>query len=452
MYKTIQPAPALDKRPRLGQEAFAHRRQEFMAKIGTGAAIFRSAPPATRTHDTEYRYRQDSDFHYLTGFPEPDALCLLMPQHPEHQYVLFVRPRNPEREVWEGRRYGPEAAKEAFGADATHSIEELHEWMPKYLEHADLIHYRFGRDEAFDRRVFEWLKYFRQIRQRTGRGPYGLLDPAEVLHEMRLYKSEQELELMRYSAQIAVRAHLDAMLACRPGMYEFEIEAVIENRFRREAAGAPAYHSIVGSGANATILHYVENQSQMQDGDLLLVDAGAEYEHYCSDITRTYPVNGRFSKPQRELYEVVLEAQKRAVAMVAPGVRFDQIHDLVVEILVDGLLRLGLLAADRETVLKDGLYKRFYMHRTSHWLGIDVHDAGKYRLGEESRLLEPGMVLTIEPGLYIPDADDLPACFCGIGIRIEDDVLVTATGHEVLTDAVPKEIEELEAIIGKGQL
>lgn len=452
MKNAILDAPTLETRPRLRQEVFARRRREFMARIGAGAAIFRSAPPAARTHDTEYRYRQDSDFHYLTGFPEPDALCLLMPHHPERRYVLFVRPRDPEREVWDGRRYGPEAAKEVFGADAAHSIEELHEWMPKYLEHADLIHYRFGRDSAFDHRVFEWLKYFRQIRQRTGKGPYGLLDPAEVLHEMRLYKAPEELELMRHSAQIAARAHLEAMLACRPGMYEFEIEAIIENRFRREAAGAPAYHSIVGSGSNATILHYVENQSRMRDGDLLLVDAGAEYEHYCSDITRTYPVNGRFTTPQRQLYEVVLEAQKRAIEMVAPGVRFDQIHNLVVEILLDGLLRLGLLAADRETALKESLYKKFYMHRTSHWLGIDVHDAGKYRLEEESRMLEPGMVLTIEPGLYIPDAEDVPERFRAIGIRIEDDVLVTACGHEVLTHAVPKEVEELEAIVGRGSL
>lgn len=445
---TLAVKPDLESRPRLRQEVFARRRKEFMTQIGNGVAIFRSAPPAVRTHDTEYRYRQDSDFHYLTGFPEPDALCLLIPNHPEHQYVLFVRPRNPEREVWEGHRYGPEAAKEIFRADAAYSIEELQEWMPKYLEHADLIHYRFGRDEAFDRRVFEWLKYFRPIRQRTGHGPYGLLDPAEILHEMRLYKSSEELELMRHSAQIASRAHIDAMLACRPGMYEFEIEAVVENRFRREGAAAPAYHSIVASGINATILHYVQNQSQMQDGDLLLVDAGAEYEHYCSDITRTYPVNGRFTTPQRELYEVVLEAQKRAVDMVAPGIRFDQIHDLAVEILLDGLLKLRLLTVDRETALKDSLYKKFYMHRTSHWLGIDVHDAGKYRSAEESRLLEPGMVLTVEPGLYIPDTEDMPKHFRGIGIRIEDDVLVTSDGHEVLTQEVPKEVAELEAIIG----
>lgn len=435
----------------LTPEFFASRRQELMRRLGKGGvAVIRSAPEHIRSNDTHYRYRQDSDFYYLTGFHEPDAVCLLIPDHPEHQYVLFVRPRNPERETWDGRRVGPEAAKERFGADATYSIEQLDEQLRKYLEKTEIIHFRFGRDEDFDKRIFNLLKYYRYWRQRNGVGPHAIVDLSETLHEMRLYKSSQEIDLMRHAAAIAASAHKEAMAAVHPAMSEYEVEAIIENRFRREGASGPAYNSIVGGGINATILHYVENSSKLEDGDLLLVDAGAEYQFYCSDITRTYPINGKFTPAQATIYEIVLEAQIAAINLVSPGTQFDEIHQKAVEVLVDGLLKVGLLTESREKVLEEHLYRKFYMHRTSHWLGLDVHDTGKYVVDGESRKLEPGMVLTIEPGLYIGESEEIPQAYRRIGIRIEDDILVTETGFEVLTSEVPKKIEELEAIVGKG--
>lgn len=437
--------------PVLARGLFAARREEFLRRLGTGAAIFRSAPEYIRSNDSHYRYRQDSDFYYLTGFEEPDAVCLLLPEHKEHRFVLFVRPRNPEREVWDGRRYGPEGALAHFAPDAAYSIEQLDEHLQKYLEHADLIHYRFGRDEQFDQKIFELLKRFRFLRQRNGTGPYGIIDPGEILHEMRLYKSAEELILMRKAADIAAEAHSQAMRATRAGKYEFEIEAVIENSFRRAGARAPAYNSIVGSGPNTTILHYNDNNRRMNDGELLLVDAGAEYEYYCSDITRTYPVNGRFTRAQRAIYEIVLEAQLAAIELVAPGVAFMDVHERALNVIVDGLIRLGLLTGDRQKIMEEEQYKKFFMHRTSHWLGTDVHDVGKYRVNNESRKLGAGMVITVEPGIYIAEGSEAPAEYFNIGVRIEDDVLVTESGHEVLTARAPKQIAELESIIGRGE-
>jgi Xaa-Pro aminopeptidase len=435
----------------LPASVYAERRAEFMRRLGTGAAIFRSAPSAVRSNDSDYKFRQDSDFHYLTGFDEPDSVCLLLPEHPEHKFVLFVRPRNPEREVWDGRRAGPEGAQQNFGADAAFSIEELNEKLLKYIEHAGLIHYRFGRDTEFDDKVFDLVKSYRFLRQRTGVGPYGILDPGEILHEMRLFKSTEELELMRRSARIAAGAHEAAMRAVQPGMYEFEIEAIIENHFRRNGANGPAYTSIVGSGLNATILHYHENTRQIGDNELLLVDAGAEYEYYCSDITRTYPATGKFTREQREIYEIVLEAQLQAIDRVRPGTPFIEVHQRALEVIVEGLLRLGLLEGEKEKVIEEATYRKFYMHRTSHWIGVDVHDVGKYQTGGESRKLEPGMILTVEPGIYIGDIADVPAEYRNIGVRIEDDVLVTEQGNEVLTSDAPKQIAELESIIGSSR-
>jgi Xaa-Pro aminopeptidase len=434
----------------LSSSVYAGRRAEFIRRLGKGAAIFRSAPAAVRSNDSDYRFRQDSDFHYLTGFDEPDSICLLLPEHPEHKFVLFVRPRNPEREIWDGRRAGPEGAQHDFGADAAYSMEQLDEHLPKYLEHADLLHYRFGRDPAFDQKIFDLLKQFRFIRQRLGTGPYGIVDPGEILHEMRLYKSREEISLMRQSAGIAAEAHEAAMRSVRPGMYEFEVEAIIENVFRRSGASGPAYTSIVGSGLNATILHYHENNRKIEEGDEILVDAGAEYEYYCSDITRTYPAGGRFTRQQREIYQIVLESQTAAIEKVAPGTPFMDVHQTALEVLIDGLLRIGLLEGDREKIIEEATYKKFYMHRTSHWLGTDVHDVGKYQLNGESRKLEPGMVITVEPGIYIGDLSDVPEEYRNIGVRIEDDVLVTEQGHEVLTSAAPKQIAELESIVGRG--
>ncbi|MBL8194477.1 MAG: Xaa-Pro aminopeptidase [Blastocatellia bacterium] len=437
-------------RPTLSPEIYKKRREEFLSKLGNGVAIFPSAPTTIRTNDTDYRYRQNSDLYYLTGFTEPETVCLLAPNHLEHKFVLFVRPRNEEKEIWEGRRVGPEGAKELLGADATYEIEKLDEELPKYLEKVDFIYYSLGNEQRFDQRIINLIKYFRSMRRRNGVGPYSIIDPTEILQEMRLIKTPEELELMRRSATIAAQAHLAAMKAVKVGMYEFEIEAVIEHYFRRSGANAPAYNSIVGAGANATILHYVENNCQIKDNDLLLVDAGAEYEHYCSDITRTYPANGRFTKEQKEIYEIVLAAQLAAIEKVKPGAAFDDVHQAALDIIVDGLFNLGLLSGEREKVIEEKQYQKFFMHRTSHWLGIDTHDVGKYKQSDESRILEPGMILTVEPGIYIRPMDDVPTKYHNIGIRIEDDVLVTEQGSEILTAFVPKQINELEAIIGRG--
>lgn len=428
-------------------EVYAARRDAFMRQMGTGVAIFPAAPASIRSHDTEYRYRQDNDFYYLTGFPEPEALCLLSPQHEKERFVLFVRPRDKDKEVWTGKRFGVEGATERFGADAAYTIDKIDEILPQHLSQAEKVYFSFQREERLNTKIFDLMNQSRLQRQRSGKGPVSLIDPGETLHEMRLFKSEGELGLMQRAIAASTAAHHAALMQTRPGMYEYEIEALLEFHFRRLGAAGPAYPSIVASGANATILHYISNDCQMKDGDLLLIDAAAEFGCYCSDITRTFPIGPRFSPVQREVYSLVLTAQKEAIAMTRPGVRFDDIHQRATEILVEGLKEFGLLSGETKEIIEKGDHRRFYMHRTSHWLGMDVHDVGKYKIGEESRVLEPGMVLTVEPGLYIAeDAEGVDARYRGIGIRIEDDVLVTTEGHEVLTKAIPKEIDELEAI------
>ena len=426
---------------------YAARREAFVAAMGEGIAIFPAAPESIRSNDTGYRYRQDSDFHYLTGFPEPEALCLLSPQHEKERFILFVRPRDKEKEVWTGRRFGAEGALEIFGADAAYTIDKLDEILPQHLATAEKVYYNLGRDERMNAKVLDLMNRARMMRPRNGRGPVSLIDPGEILHELRLFKSEGELGLMYRAITASTAAHQAAMTQTRPGMYEYEIEALLEFQFRRLGAQGPAYPSIVASGANATILHYIENTRQMQDGDLLLIDAAAEFSCYCSDVTRTFPVGAQFSPVQRDIYSLVLTSQKEAITMIRPGVRFDDVHMRATEILVDGLRGFGLLSGETKEIIEKGEHRKFYMHRTSHWLGMDVHDVGKYKLGDESRLLEPGMVLTVEPGIYIAeDAEGVDARFRGIGVRIEDDVLVTADGYEVLTKAIPKEIEDIQAL------
>jgi Xaa-Pro aminopeptidase len=431
----------------ISPEIYAARREAFVRQMGIGVAIFPAAPSSVRSHDTEYRYRQDNDFYYLTGFPEPEALCLLSPQHEKERFILFVRPRDKDKEVWTGKRFGVEGAKELFGVDAAYTIDKIDEILPQHLAQAEKVYYSFQRDERLNTKIFDLMNQSRMLRQRSGKGPVSLIDPGETLHEMRLFKSEGELGMMQRAITASTAAHHAALTQTRPGMYEYEIEAVLEFHFRRLGAAGPAYPSIVASGANATILHYISNDCQMKDGDLLLIDAAAEFGCYCSDVTRTFPVGAQFSPVQRELYSLVLTAQKEAITMTRPGVRFDDIHQRATEILVDGLRDFGLLSGSTKEIIEKGDHRRFYMHRTSHWLGMDVHDVGKYKIGEESRVLEPGMVLTVEPGLYIADdAEGVEARYRGIGIRIEDDVLVTADGHEVLTKAIPKEIDDLEAL------
>lgn len=434
------------------QAEYAQRREQVMAQIGKGTAIFRSAPAAVMHNDVEYNFRQDSDFYYLTGFNEPKAVAVLAPHHDEHRFVLFVQPKDLEKETWHGYRVGVDAAKTQFGADQVYSIEELDEKLPQYLEKADRIYYRLGRDKGFNDKVLQHWQRLLATYPKKGYGPIALEDPTPILHPLRQIKSAAELDHLRTAARIAVEAHNRARAFAKPGLYEYQVQAEIEHLFRMQGAMGPAYPSIVASGANACVLHYTENTRQMQENDLLLIDAGCAYEYYNSDITRTFPISGRFTPEQKAIYEIVLAAQLESIAQIQPGTPYKQTHDAAVRVIVEGLLDLGLLQGDPEEIIKEEKYKPFYMHRTGHWLGLDVHDVGVYQHGETPHSLEPGQVFTVEPGIYIspyikpaegqPEVDPK---WHGIGVRIEDDVLVTATGYEILTDGVPKTVADLEA-------
>ena len=429
---------------------YQQRRQQLMEKIGNGTAIFRSAPMAVMHNDVEYAFRQDSDFFYLTGFNEPNAVAVFAPHHEEHKFVLFVQPKDPEKETWTGYRTGVEKAKEVYGADEAYSIAELDEKLPKYLQKADRIFYRLGQDEAFNNKVLKHWQKLMRVYPKHGTGPIAIQDAGTILHSMRLIKSETELELMRKAANISVKAHNHARNFAQPGRYEYEIQAEMEHIFGLNG-GTPAYPSIIASGQNACILHYIENNRQLQAGDLLLIDAGCSYQYYNADITRTFPVSGKFTPEQKTIYEIVLKAQLAAIEQVKPGNPYKQVHDSAVRVIVEGLMDLGLLTGDIEEIIKEEKYKPFYMHRTGHWLGLDVHDVGVYQWGENPQELQPGQVLTVEPGIYIspeikpvegqPEVDER---WRGIGVRIEDDVLVTPQGYDVLTAGVPKSIEEME--------
>jgi Xaa-Pro aminopeptidase len=434
-------------------DPFHRRRERFLEAIGDGVAVLCSAPELIKSRDTEIRYRQDSDFFYLTGFAEP-GVAVLTPHDGEHRFTLFVRPRDPERETWNGPRAGVEGALERFGADAAYPLEELEAKLKPLLEPADALWYALGSDEAMDRRLTGWIRAWRYSRARSGKGPSDVLDPAGVLDGMRLVKEPGEVELIRRACTLSADAHRAAMAAARPGIGEWELAGVVDALFH--AAGAdcgPAYLTIVGSGANATILHYTLNHRRAEDGDLVLIDAGAECAMYCGDITRTFPVSGRFTAPQRAMYDVVLRAEEAAIAMVRPGVTIAEIHDATRLLLVRGMVELGLLSGDPEELVQGEEPKRFFMHQTSHWLGLDVHDAGEYRAWSgDWHPLRPGMVLTVEPGLYVPaDAEDVPAELRGLGVRIEDDVLVTEDGCEVLTRGVPVDPDEIERLVGSGE-
>jgi Xaa-Pro aminopeptidase len=434
---------------RLAPWVFKDRRERFLKALDGAIAILPSAPVAIRSNDVEFIYRQDSDFYYLTGFPEPESLAVFAPGHPEGEFVLFVRPRDKEREIWTGPRIGAEGAMADFGADRACLSEEIERVLPQYLEGAAQVHYPLGVNERLDSTVLRLLRTAQSTRERLGRGPRALLDPRAITHEMRLFKSEQEIAVMRQAAQIAAAAHCEAMRRVRQGMMEWEIEALVNYIFRSRGASGASYPPIVASGPNATILHYVTNDRRIGTGELLLLDAGCEYNFYASDITRTFPPAGRFSPSQRELYEVVLRAQLAAIDCVRPGVTIEQVHEAAVNALVEGMRALGLLSGSTEEIIAAGTYRRFYMHRTSHWLGMDVHDVGDYRRDGKSRQLEAGMVLTVEPGLYISaDEENLLSREMGaVGIRIEDDVLVTPHGHEVLTADAPKTVDEIEALM-----
>ena len=429
-------------------EIFRTRRAHLLRSIGEGAvAILPSAPVAVRSNDVEFVYRQDSDFYYLTGFAEPEAVAVFAPGHPEGEFAMFVLPRDKERETWTGRRAGIEGAMMDYGADKAYVIEEFERVIPRYLDKADRLHYPLGLNEKMNEKVLRLLRHAQAMRPRTGSGASAILDPREVIHESRLHKEPHELELMRRAAAISAQAHQRAMREARGGMMEWEVEAIIDFTFRKSGAAGPSYPSIVASAGNAAVLHYISNDREMQTGDLLLIDAGCEYQFYASDVTRTFPVGAKFSLLQKSLYEIVLAAQMKAIEVIKPGIRFDDPHHAALRILVDGMRGLGLLHGSAEEIISSGSYRRYYMHRTSHWLGMDVHDVGVYRQGEQSRVLEPGMVLTVEPGIYIaPNDEEAPESFRGIGIRIEDDVLVTPEGHDVITAAIPKKAGDLEAL------
>jgi Xaa-Pro aminopeptidase len=411
-------------------------------------AIIPAARETTRSNDTHYRFRQDSDFFYLTGFEEPDAIAIVKPGE-THEYVLFVRPRDPEREIWDGRRAGVDGAKSEFGANEALPIDEFDSKLTEILNNAETLYYRLGSQRDLDDKIIREISRMRALNRKPIHPPQTIIDPATIIHELRVIKTPEELEIMQTAADIAAEAHCEAMKAVRPGMQEFEVEALIEQIFRRRGAAGPAYTSIVGAGPNATVLHYINNDGQLREGELLLVDAGAEYKGYASDITRTFPINGRYSQPQRDNYDLVLKAQMACVEMVRPGVTHDQLKQHSIEVLTEGMVELGLLEGDPEQLIKDKKYEKFYMHGLGHMLGIDVHDVGRYYYGNESRALEPGVVMTVEPGIYVaPDTKDVPEKYLGIGVRIEDDVLCTNNGPRVLTSKVPKHPQEIEELMG----
>ena len=426
---------------------YQRRRRELMQLMGGGIAVFPTAPEATRNSDVLYPFRPDSDFYYLTHFPEPAAVAVLVPDRPQGEFILFCRERDPEKETWNGRRRGLEGAVQVYGADDAFPIDDIAEILPGLLEDQDRIYCNMGRYLDFDNRLLKWVNEIR-TKVRTGiSAPGGIIDVGHILHELRLVKRKEEIQTMKRAARVSASAHCRAMRACRPDKNEFEIESELEYEFRKGGAHSPAYPSIVAGGANACILHYTDNCDRLQDGELLLIDAGAEIDCYASDITRTFPINGRYSGEQRALYDVVLLAQEAAIDQILPGTTWNRPHEAAVQVLTEGLVDLGLLVGPIDALIEDHRYQRFYMHRTGHWLGMDVHDVGDYKVGGEWRVLEPGMTLTVEPGLYVTPTDDVDTRWHNIGIRIEDDVLVTRKGYEILTTDVPKRPEEIEALM-----
>jgi len=428
---------------------FAKRRSRLMGMIGNGSiVILPSTPISYRNRDVEYPYRPDSDFYYLTGIPEPEAVAVLIPGRKQGEFIMFCRERDAKMEAWTGPRIGQERACSVYGADDAFPIDDIDEILPGLLEDCEKVYYTMGSHQEFDQKLMEWLN---QIRQKSRAGIH---TPAEfvaldhLLHEMRLFKSVGEVKAMHKAARISALAHQRAMRFCRPGMMEYQIEAELIHEFMHHGARSPAYPPIVGGGSNACVLHYTDNNEVLNDGDLLLIDAGAEYDGYAADITRTFPVNGRFTPSQAAIYEVVLAAQLAAIRKVVPGNHWNDPHDAAVRTLTKGLLELGLLKGSLRELIKSEAYRRFFMHRTGHWLGMDVHDVGDYKIGNAWRLLEPGMVMTVEPGIYIPDhSKGVAKKWWKIGVRIEDDVLVTRDGHEVLSNDAPKSIAAIEALM-----
>jgi Xaa-Pro aminopeptidase len=430
---------------------FAEHRGRLLKALGRDAAILFAPPHRLRNADTEYRYRQSSDVYYLSGWEDPEAALLFRPGA-DKPFVMFVQPKDPEREVWTGVRPGPEGAVATWGADEAFPFAELDRKLPELLLGYRTIHYRFGEHSENDEAVSRAIQAARRLARKTRQDvPDTIVDPSKVLHELRLVKTPDELALLRHSAAISKKAHLAAMGMTRPGVHEYELEARIDSIFRSEGGNGAGYTTIVGGGRNATVLHYVRNSDPLRDGDLVCVDAGCEYQYYTTDVTRTWPVSGRFTDAQKALYQLVLDAELAAIESIKPGEPYKIVHDTATRVLVEGMIRLGLLQGEPQKALDSESYKRFYMHSTGHWLGLDVHDAGVYNRDGDSRAMDLGMVTTVEPGIYVSANDEqAPAQFRGLGIRIEDDVLVTESGYEVLTQEIPKEIADVEAAVGRG--
>jgi Xaa-Pro aminopeptidase len=431
---------------------FAARRDAFMKALGPNAvAVVRSLPERLRNGDAFHPFRQHSDIVYLTGFTEPHTTLVFRPGAETERFVMFVRPRDAEMEVWDGKRAGLEGAKQIYGADAAYNANELRTRLWELIANHEELHYGLGIDEDMDQLVGSAISHLRRMEKKGKRPPRAVIDPRIALHEQRLHKRPEELAALRKACTITADAHIAAMGAGRPGTFEHELEALIDYTFRKRGGSGPGYTSIIGAGENATILHYIENRCAIADGDLVLVDAGCEYDHYTADITRTWPANGTFTPPQRDVYELVLATQQTAIDLVKPGATLDEIHDHCVRTLTEGMISLGLLAGSVDERIADASYRKFYMHGTSHWLGLDVHDVGAYTRDGKARPLAPGMVITVEPGLYVAplgahlDELEIPMALRGIGVRIEDDVLVTETGHDVLTAACPKQVAAVEA-------
>ncbi len=425
---------------------YSDRRAEVIKKIGDGIAVIPTAPHQRRNSDVFFPYRPDSDFYYLTHFPEPEAVAVLAPGNDDGEYILFCRERDPEKEIWDGRRAGIDGAIEHHRADAAYPITKLDELLPDLMQNRDQVFYPMGRYEDFDKFILDSLNQARRGIRSGVRAPVEIVDLSQIIHEMRVYKRPDEIEYLTRTAQISADAHRAAMQVCKPGLFEYEIQAQIEYCFRKHGC-VPAYPSIVAGGENACILHYIDNTDRLNDGELLLIDAGAEYDGYAGDITRTFPINGRFNGRQRAVYEIVLAAQKCAIEAVRPGNRYSDVGDIATTTIVEGLIDLGILSCSQDEALEFEAYKPYYMHKIGHWLGLDVHDVGYYRDADDWRILEPNMYMTIEPGIYLAPSDSLDEKWHGIGIRIEDDVLVTEDSPLVTTAAVPKEIDQVEQLM-----
>ncbi|MGF6692166.1 Xaa-Pro aminopeptidase [Metapseudomonas resinovorans] len=438
---------------RIPKAEYARRRKALMAQMEANSiAILPAAPVHIRNRDVEHVYRQDSDFQYLSGFPEPEAVLVLIPGREHGEYVLFCRERDPERELWDGLRAGQDGAIRDFGADDAFPIGDIDDILPGLIEGRSRVYYSIGTNTEFDQHLMEWVNTIRSKARQGAQPPKEFVALDHLLHDMRLYKSAAEVKVMREAAEVSARAHVRAMQAARAGLYEYHLEAELEYEFRRGGAKMPAYGSIVAAGKNACILHYRENDAPLKDGDLVLIDAACELDCYASDITRTFPVSGRFSPEQKAIYELVLKSQEAAFLEIAPGKHWNEPHEATVRVITAGLVELGLLKGDVDELIASEAYKAFYMHRAGHWLGMDVHDVGEYKVGGEWRVLEPGMAMTVEPGIYIgADNQDVPKKWRGIGVRIEDDVVVTKTGCEILTGGVPKTVDEIEALMAAAR-